>query len=257
MIRCINISKIFPSKKGDVVALSDVTFFVKRAEFVCIVGPSGCGKSTLLRIVANLTKPTKGSILFDDSQSRGKESIHPIMVFQDHSLLPWMSVVDNVALGLMASKVSRSTRRQHALNILNQFGLEGFENRKVSELSGGMQQRAALARAFLANPEVLLMDEPFRSLDTLTKLILQQELLSIWSKNQKTIIYITHDIDEAITLADRILIMTKRPGCILTEINIDLPRPRTPQSIQAKEITKIKWQIWQLLEHEARDMLNK
>ncbi len=192
---------------------------------MCIVGPSGCGKSTLLRMIAGLDKTTGGSIEY-----RGEEINRPRreigMVFQEYSLLPWRTVLDNVALGLEFSGVSRSTRETTAMEYLRIVSMETFSHAYPHELSGGMRQRAAIVRALANNPDILLMDEPFGALDAHTRILLQKELLRVWESHRKTILFVTHGVDEAIYLADRIIVISARPGRILETITVDMERPR-------------------------------
>lgn len=244
------ISKVFPARQGQVIALSDVNFSVEGDEFVCIVGPSGCGKTTLLKIIANLLQPSSGSIIYSDET--GDHTPRNAMVFQDQGLFPWMTILDNVAFGLEMQKVERISRHEQAREFLNRVGLKDFIHNYPYELSGGMCQRVAILRAFLSNPEILLMDEPFGSLDFQTRLLMQEELLKIWKEHRKTILYVTHDIDEAILLGDRVLVMSGRPGCIQAEIPITHRRPRLPTDRDLPEFIELRWKIWNMLENEAR-----
>jgi len=248
--QCKQISKIFQSRDGDVLALSNVEFNVAWDEFVCIVGPSGCGKTTLLKILAGLLRPTTGSIVF----STGTDNHRPrnAMVFQDQGLFPWMTVLDNVAFGLEMQKIDRRTRYAQASEFLGQVGLIDFIRKFPHELSGGMRQRVAILRAFLSNPGILLMDEPFGSLDSQTRLMMQEELLRIWKEHRKTVIYVTHDIEEAILLGDRVLVMSGRPGSIKADIPITLERPRDLIFRSNPDVMELRWEIWKMLENEVR-----
>lgn len=248
--QCLQLSKTFVTARGEVDAVKSVSFTVGDQEFVCIVGPSGCGKSTLLRLIAGLLKPTAGQITFSASNSSSK--LQCAMVFQDQALFPWMTVVDNVAFGLEMQGVGRLERRARALDLLAKVGLSAFANSYPYELSGGMRQRVAILRAFLADPQILLMDEPFGSLDSQTRLVMQEELLRIWREYQKTVIYVTHDIEEAILLGDRILVMSGRPAQIRQEIPIPLPRPRQLANRDHPDVAEIRWEIWKMLEDEVR-----
>jgi NitT/TauT family transport system ATP-binding protein len=247
---CSQICKSFVSREGEVLALNKVDFLVEWDEFVCIVGPSGCGKTTLLKILAGLLRPTTGSVTYSNS----KDSHRPrnAMVFQDQGLFPWMTVLDNVAFGLEMQKVNRHTRQAQAREFLGRVGLNRFVNNYPHELSGGMKQRVAILRAFLSDPDVLLMDEPFGSLDSQTRLLMQEELLRIWKEHRKTVIYVTHDIEEAILLSDRVLVMSGRPGSIQADIPITLRRPRNLTDRGHPDVVGLRWGIWKMLENEVR-----
>lgn len=208
-----------------VLALQRVEASVERSEFVCILGPSGCGKSTLLRILAGLEKATQGTVSYCGTPITGAQKKIG-MVFQDYSLLPWLNVLDNIALGLNFAGVAKKERRKKAQEYLEIINMRDFGNAYPYELSGGMQQRVAIARALANDPEVLLMDEPFGALDAYTRIVLQKELLRIWEHHKKTILFVTHSVDEAIYLADRVLFMSPKPGCIKKEFMIDIPRVR-------------------------------
>ena len=250
---CERIGKTFRSRHRDILALEDVSFRVRPSEFLAIVGPSGCGKSTLLKIIAGLLEPTTGQIIFPPSAS--DEMPRSAMVFQEHGLFPWLNILDNVAFGMEMRGVPKTTRYAHAHTFLEQFGIAAFAQNFPHELSVGMRQRTALARAFLTNPQILLMDEPFSALDAQTKLILQEELLRIWKDYRKTVIYVTHDIDEAVLLADRVLLMSGRPGHIREEILIPLERPRDLHDREQPRVREISWHIWQAIESDARKSL--
>ncbi|HLR35456.1 MAG TPA: ABC transporter ATP-binding protein [Tissierellales bacterium] len=221
-----SLSKDFLSENGKVVnALDETNIDVEENDFVCIVGPSGCGKSTLLRIIAGLEKATTGKIYH-----YGKELKEPTrdigMVFQQYSLLPWRTVEENIVLGLEFRNKSKKVKSEVAQNFLEMVDMVEFRNAYPFELSGGMQQRVAIARALANDPKVILMDEPFGALDAYTRILMQRELLNIWEKNRKTILFITHSVDEAIYLADKIMIMSRRPGKIREVIDVDISRPR-------------------------------
>lgn len=229
LLECSGVSKTFRGKAGDVEALRDVSLRCPEGELVCFLGASGCGKSTLLQIIAGLEQPSAGGIIIN-----GREIDAPSdalgMVFQDHGLFPWATVEDNVGFNLRARRVGRNARREAVREALDLVGLSGFARRYPHELSGGMRQRAGLARALSTKPKLLLMDEPFGALDTHTRSRLQQELLSIWSRQRATILFVTHDIDEALILADRIIVFRPRPGRIREIVTPDLPRPRDPHA---------------------------
>lgn len=249
---CQQISKAYNSRRGPVFALENVSFSVRQAEFVCIVGPSGCGKSTLLKILAGLMQPTSGRLQYSGVAGSKPQNA---LVFQEHGLFPWLSVQDNVAFGLEAQGVPRQQRRAQARDFLDQFGLAAFAHNFPHELSVGMRQRAAIARAFLTDPELLLMDEPFSALDAQSKLVLQEELLKIWKAHQKMVVYVTHDIEEAVLLGDRVLVMSGRPGRIVEDITIPLHRPRNLRDREQPEVREIAWNIWKKIELEVRQSL--
>lgn len=253
MFQCQHLSKDYQTREGLVQALDDVNFSANKEEFICLVGSSGCGKTTLLKLIAGLEKPTSGRITFHDDPPHGYH--HVAMVFQEHGLFPWMTVLDNVAFGLETRGVGRQERHEQARTFIQKVGLDRFTYNFPHELSVGMRQRVGIARAFLADPQMLLMDEPFGSLDTQTKLVLQEELLRIWVEYRKTIIYVTHDIGEAVLLGDRVLVMTAHPGRIREEIHIPLSRPRDISNVERPEISEIKWHIWKILEDEVKRSL--
>jgi NitT/TauT family transport system ATP-binding protein len=248
------IDKTFRTRNGDVHALEEVSFTIDPGEFVCIVGPSGCGKSTLLKILARLIEPTAGQLRFGDNGATRQP--HTTLVFQEHGLFPWLTVLDNVAFGLEAQRVSRQKRRRKAFDFLEQVGLADFSGNFPHELSVGMRQRAAIARAVLVNPQLLLMDEPFSALDAQSKLVLQEELLRLWKDQQQTVIYVTHDIEEAVLLGDRILVMTGRPGQIREEMRVPLDRPRNLQDREQSDVREISWHIWKEIEGQVRRNLH-
>jgi NitT/TauT family transport system ATP-binding protein len=232
-------------------ALDDITLDVNEGEFVVIVGPSGCGKSTLLDLLGGLTKPSRGQILLD-----GKPIVGPALdrgiVFQQYALFPWRTALGNVEFGLEAKKVPQQERREIAANYLELVGLSGFENRYPHELSGGMKQRVAIARSLAYDPDVLMMDEPFAALDAQTRETLQSELLTIWQKSGKTILFITHGIDEAVYLGQRVAIMTSRPGRIKQVIEVPEVLRQQGQDIRAlPEFGATRHEIWTLLREEV------
>ncbi|KXS35850.1 MAG: NitT/TauT family transport system ATP-binding protein [Methanohalophilus sp. T328-1] len=231
-----NVGQSFEKDKGETTdALKDVNFEVKDGEFVCIIGPSGCGKTTLLRIVAGLDRADSGSILLDGETITSPDPRRG-MVFQEYSLFPWRTVMDNVTFGLDMSGMDRKESRKIAEEYLRLVGLEQFRDSYPYELSGGMRQRIAIVRALANDPAVLLMDEPFGSLDAQTRNKLQQELLQIWESKKITILFVTHSVDEAVYLSDRIAVMTSRPGRIKEMIDVDLPRPRDRTSTSANKL---------------------
>jgi len=228
--------------------LENVSFEARAGEFICIIGPSGCGKSTLLQLIAGLDQPTSGKIRINGNPVTGP-SAECGFVFQDYALFPWVTVQKNVEFGPKMKRFAKNLRAEIARKYIELTGLQGFEARYPNELSGGMKQRVAIARALANEPQILLMDEPFAAVDSMLRENLQQEILNIWNKTGKTVIFVTHQIDEAIYLADRIIVMTPRPGSILKTVNIDLPRPRERslrisrmfQELQ-KEIRELVWQ---------------
>jgi NitT/TauT family transport system ATP-binding protein len=248
-----HVSKDYLTGNGPVAALSDVSFAVDREEFVSLVGPSGCGKTTLLRILAGLLAPTSGELSFEAAVVPGR--LRAALVFQEHGLLPWCTVLENVALGLEFRGVARGEREARARAFIAQVGLAPFENSYAHQLSVGMRQRVGIARAFVTDPEILLLDEPFGSLDAQTKLVLQEELLRIWREHRKLVVHVTHDIEEAILLADRVLVMSGRPGRIREEITVPLPRPRELRAVDLPEVAEIRWRIWRTLQEEVRENL--
>ena len=216
-----DLSIVFPDSNGGLRALEDISFEVCPREFICFLGPSGSGKTTLLRAVANLLQPTTGRVHFIHHQ-------HPKigMVFQQASLMPWRSVLDNIKLPLELEGLGESKARKKALEMIELVGLQGFEDSWPRDLSGGMAQRVGIARALIHDPDLLLLDEPFASLDALTRERMWTELSRIWQAKQKTVIMVTHSINESLFLADRVLVLTQRPGKIKLDVEVDLPRPR-------------------------------
>ncbi len=248
-----NITKIYETERKKVVAIDNVSLTIEPNEFISIVGPSGCGKSTLLRMVAGLENTTTGEILFENKPIKGP-SAERGMVFQQYTLLPWKTVLDNVAFGLEIRGVNKEKRLKIAKDFIKLIGLSGFENSYPYELSGGMQQRVAIARTLANDPKIVLMDEPFGALDTQTRVILQKELLNIWEKDKKTVLFITHSVEEAVYLSDRVLIMSARPGKIKDTININIDRPRRRSS---PEFIKYKDKIVNILKEEVMKSYNK
>ena len=233
-----HITKTYITEEGEMTALDGINLEVKPAEFLCIIGPSGCGKTTLLRMVAGLDLPTSGKIVLD-----GKEvncaSPDRGMVFQEYSLFPWRSVLKNVEFGLEIGGMADRERQAIAEKYIALVGLKGFENHYPYELSGGMKQRVAIARALATEPSILLMDEPFGSVDAQTRNLLQEELLEIWKRTKKTILFVTHSVDEAVYLADRVAVMSARPGCLVKCLVVDIPRPRKRTSAETNEFREM------------------
>jgi NitT/TauT family transport system ATP-binding protein len=229
--------------------LDNVSLTIPRGQFVCIVGPSGCGKTTLLRIVAGLEQLSYGAVrVARDSTSQPINS----MIFQEQSLFPWMTVRDNVAYGLRMRRVPKQTWSPIVDGYLSKVGLSRFAGAFPHQLSGGMKQRVSIARAFANDPEILLMDEPFAALDEQNKILLQEELLRIWDETRKTVLFITHSIDEALVLGDRVLVMTAQPGRVKADLAIDFPRPREVYRLKATpEFGQIAYSVWELLKEEV------
>jgi len=220
-----DIHKAFRTRRGTTQALDGVAFQVASGEFVCLLGPSGCGKSTMLSIFAGLELPDSGQVLGDGAPLTRPGSDR-VVIFQEAALFPWLNVLDNVAFGLQVAGMGRKERRERAIEYLRLVHLERFQTAYIHELSGGMKQRAALARALAMEPKVLLMDEPFAALDAQTRDILHTELQDIWARTHKTILFVTHNVREALVLGDRVMLMTARPGSIKREYRFELPRPR-------------------------------
>ena len=224
-VRVEGIGKRFEGTNGPVQALEGVTFDVADGEFVCIVGPSGCGKTTLFRIIAGLEPATTGQVVLDGTRVDGP-STDLGLVFQEYHLFPWRTVAGNVGFGLERDGVATTERERRVRELLELVGLDGFADTYPRDLSGGMKQRVALARALAVDPGLLLMDEPFGAVDAQTKKMLQDELLDIWQETGKTILFVTHDVEEAVKLADRVVVMAKEPGRIREVIDVDVERPR-------------------------------
>ena len=225
IIKVCDLSMSFAGKRADdqIDVLSSISLDVEQREFVCIVGPSGCGKSTLLNLIAGFINPTAGSILVQGSPVTGPDPKR-IFVFQENGAFPWLTVEQNVGFGL--ARRPEENRREIVRHYVQMVGLSGFEKSYPRKLSGGMQQRVEIARALAANPEIIYMDEPFGALDFLTRLKMRADLTRIWQEERKTVLFVTHDIEEAVQLADRVVIMSARPAKILTEVMVNLPRPR-------------------------------
>jgi NitT/TauT family transport system ATP-binding protein len=248
----LNMEYYQPRTGGRLLALENVNLSVDEGEFVTIVGPSGCGKTTFINIADGLLKPTGGKILLDGKEVTGP-GMDRAMVFQDACLLPWRTVLKNVMFGLECRGLGNGGReRERAMKFIKLVGLAGFEDHYPHELSGGMQQRCNLARALTVDPEVLIMDEPFAALDAQTREIMQLELLRIWNEAKKTVLFITHQINEAIYLADRVIIFGARPGRVKDVLKIDLPRPRKLEIKRSKEFLQYEDFLWNRIEEEVR-----
>ena len=234
-----NVYKEYQGRNGKTIALNGVNLDIKENEFICVVGPSGCGKSTLLNIIAGLHEATSGEVLVDGVKVEGT-GVDRGVVFQQYALFPWLTVKKNVEFGLKLKKdITKEQRDQIAMKYIKMVGLEKFVNSYPKELSGGMKQRVAIARAYAVNPSLLLMDEPFGALDAQTRTQLQTELLKTWEEEQKTCFFITHDVEEAILLATKVVVMSARPGRIKEVIDIDIPYPRNQETKMLPRFTEL------------------
>ncbi|MBS3907398.1 MAG: ABC transporter ATP-binding protein [Syntrophaceae bacterium] len=250
----LELSKTFQGKGwGESVhVLENIQHRIENGRFVSIIGPSGCGKTTLLRIIAGLEKASAGKVLLDGKELvQGTEEVG--LVFQEYALFPWRTTLQNIEMGLEIKGVEKEKRREIAMEYIKLFGLGGFENRYPKELSGGMKQRVAIARTLIMNPRVVLMDEPFGSLDSQTRDAMQEFLLSIWQGRQgTTIVFVTHNVDEAVFLSDEILVFSKRPARILERFEVGMPRPRDRTS---PECNRVKREVLQILSKETEDSM--
>jgi NitT/TauT family transport system ATP-binding protein len=247
------LSKTYTDRRGRAVeALAEVSLSVAAQEFVALLGPSGCGKSTLLQVVAGLTAATAGRVFFEDAPPGRPLTA---MVFQEFALFPWRTVQGNVEFGLEELGVPRPERTRRARALIEMLGLRGFETRYPHQLSGGMRQRVGIARALAVDPAVLLMDEPFSALDAQTRRLLEEELLALWERRPTTILYVTHNIEEAVFLADRVVVLSRRPGRVLDEIPVPLGRPRTEAMLGAPALLETSGRIWALIKDQARAAL--
>ena len=250
-----NISMQFSRRGQTFEALRDVSLQVETGEFISIVGASGCGKTTLLRIVDGLRPPTRGEV-WVDGRPVDRPGPDRGFVFQQDGLFPWRTIIDNVIFGLEVQGKSKGEARKRADTLLRLVGLNGFEQHFPHELSGGMRQRANLARALTIDPDVLLMDEPFASLDAQTREIMQSELLRIWRSNRKTVLFVTHQIDEAVYLADRVVVMTSRPGQVKAVVDVAIPRPRDLSVKRTPRFLELVDEIWKMIEEEVKAALH-
>lgn len=254
LIEARSVFKTFDTRQGELCALQDFSLQIHSGEVVCIVGASGCGKSTLLNILAGFTPPSSGEVLLEGRQITGVEP-RCGMIFQDYALFPWLTVRGNVAFGPRLKGVDRGERRRRAQRWIDMVGLQGFEDAYPGELSGGMQQRVALSRALANEPDVLLCDEPFAALDAMTRQIMQQELLKIVQESGKTVLFITHSIDEALILSDRLVVMSARPGRVKAMYRNDLPRPRMLDVQITHHFLELKREVWDLVQEEVMGSL--
>jgi NitT/TauT family transport system ATP-binding protein len=236
VINFTHVTKNYTKGRGatpsTLLVLNDVSFNIPDSQFVCLLGPSGCGKTTLIRIAAGLTAADSGHVLINEKAVTGPGTDRAL-VFQSYGLLPWRSVLRNVEFGLEVSGVSKADRREAACASIERVGLEGFESHYPHQISGGMQQRVGLARALSRDPTLLLMDEPFAAVDMQTRETLQDELLKVWGESKRTVVFVTHSIDEAVFLADRVIVMQANPGTIAADISVNLPRPRFEHDVKA------------------------
>ncbi|GAA3881207.1 ABC transporter ATP-binding protein [Leifsonia kafniensis] len=244
------VTKTFPLGNEDFIALDNVSLDVADNEFVTIVGPSGCGKSTLMNVLAGLEDVSSGHALVDGIAVAGPGPERGV-IFQQYALFPWLTVRKNVEFGLKTARVPRAERRERAEHFINLVGLTQFADALPKMLSGGMKQRCAIARAYAVNPSILLMDEPFGALDALTRVRLQEQLLETWSQEKRTVVFITHDVDEAVFLANRVVVMAARPGRVYDVIDVDLPYPRTEDMRLSPEFTALRNRVWHSVYHQT------
>ncbi|WP_246302842.1 ABC transporter ATP-binding protein [Paenibacillus plantarum] len=237
------LSKVYNGRNGETIALQNTDLSIMENEFVCVVGPSGCGKTTLLNIIGGLEEATSGSVKVDGVEVKGPGKERGV-VFQQYALFPWKTVLKNIEFGLKLRGLNKQERLERAEHYLELVGLKDFAHAYPKELSGGMKQRVAIARAYAVEPEVLLMDEPFGALDAQTRAQLQEELLKTWQKEKKTCFFITHDVEEAVILAQRVIIMSARPGRIKEIIDVDIPYPRDQSTKLDERFVRIKNEIW-------------
>ncbi|WP_328369710.1 ABC transporter ATP-binding protein [Streptomyces sp. NBC_00445] len=245
-----DVVRTFPMKGGDFTALDRVSLDVGDREFVTVVGPSGCGKSTLLNLAGGLDEPTAGQVLVDGAPVTGPGPERGV-IFQQYALFPWLTVRGNVEFGLRLTSLTAAERRRRTEQAIDLVGLSDFADALPKTLSGGMKQRCAIARAYAVDPEVLLMDEPFGALDALTRVQLQDQLLETWTRQKRTVMFVTHDVDEAVYLARRVVVMAARPGRIHRIVDVDLPYPRTEDLRLSPEFARIRNEVWHSVYHQA------
>ena len=249
IVKIDHVEKIYQGRAGNVTALNGVDLDIRENEFVSVVGPSGCGKSTLLNIIAGLEEPTSGKVYVKGKEVVGTGKERGV-IFQQYALFPWLTVKKNVKFGLKLQGIKEAELSEIAEKYIRLVGLEEFSESYPKELSGGMKQRVAIARAYAVNPEILLMDEPFGALDAQTRTQLQTELLNTWEQERKTCFFITHDVEEAIILSQRVVIMSARPGRVKEVIPVNIPYPRTQETKMTKEFLDLKVRIWGLVYRE-------
>lgn len=245
------VERTFGGDAGEVHALGPLDFEIADGEFVCIVGPSGCGKSTFLRIVAGLIRPSAGTVEIHTRSEHNPTA----MVFQEYSIYPWKTVLENVRFGLDVSGVSKREGNQRAREYLKKLGLADRERARPETLSGGMKQRVSIARALAVEPEILLMDEPFAALDAQLRTVLQEELLNLWQADRRTVLFITHSLEEAILLGDRVVVMSARPGKVLASVEVPFPRPRHADIRTTAEFAQLQGTLWEMLRAEVEAYL--
>lgn len=248
-IEANNISKVYKNNKVEFKALENINLTIEKGEFICLLGPSGCGKSTLLNLIAGFDTPSVGEVLINDKNVKEPSSDY-VTIFQNYGLLPWRSVKKNVELGLEGKKISKEERSKIANEYIELVGLSKFSKHHPGQLSGGMQQRVAIARALAVDPEIIFMDEPFGALDAMTRMNMQDEISNIWEKKKKTIVFVTHDIEEAVFLADKIVIMTAGPGKIKSILNVPMSRKRDRTS---DEFLKIRDKVFEEFKMKKED----
>lgn len=245
-----NITKNFETKNGTITALTETNCMIRQGEFVTLLGPSGCGKSTLLRIIGGLETSTTGSVFFNGDKINGPGAERG-MVFQTYTLFPWLTVKENIIFGLQFKQIAKKKQEELARYYLNLIGLLEFENHYPIQLSGGMKQRVAIARALACDPEILLMDEPFGALDAQTRLLMQEMLLKIWEGTKKTIIFVTHDVEEAVFLGDTVYVMSSRPGRLKRIQQVDFSRPRQYELKHTEKFSKITMSLMDEIREES------
>lgn len=246
-----NIWKVYNAERNDqVVAIRDLNLSVAENEFVSIIGPSGCGKSTFLLMAAGLDEPSAGELHFEGEPIEGPSEKRG-MVFQSYTLYPWLTVAENIRFALQKSKLSIGEQKSLVEEFISLVGLKGFENAYPNQLSGGMRQRVAIARALVYRPQMLLMDEPFGALDAQTRRLMQELLLQIWETHRTTVLFVTHDIEEALLLSDRVYVMSARPGTLKTEVRVNLPRPRFVEMETSPEFLALRQQLLGLIREEV------
>lgn len=255
LIRLDSLTKTFCTRKGDIEAVRNFSLDVRRGEVIALVGASGCGKTTVLNMVAGFMSPTSGTVLLDEAPIARVEP-RCGMIFQSYALFPWLTVQKNVEFGPKINRVAKRIRREESRKYIEMVGLEGFEHAYPGELSGGMRQRVALCRVLANKPDILLCDEPFAALDAMTRQVMQQELLQIVGRSGQTVLFITHSIDEALILSDRVVVMSARPGQVKDIYAIDLPHPRKVDVQLTDEYLGLKRKIWSMVEEEVRASMN-
>jgi NitT/TauT family transport system ATP-binding protein len=250
-----HLNKIYQTAEGPRSVLEDIDLVIKENEFVAVVGPSGCGKSTLMNITAGLMNPSSGRIIFEGINGRSQNQT--AVVFQDLALFPWRTVFRNIVFGLEEQRLPKKEQVLIAEKYIRLVGLKGFENNYPHQLSGGMKQRVSIARALAVDPLLLLMDEPFSALDAQSRILMQYELSRIWEETRKSFLYITHNIEEAVFLADRVVVLSRRPGRILDQVQIDLPRPRPEHLMAEKDFGEYVDRIWGYIKDQAREAMEE